>query len=186
MSDTEQKQRRLTAKEWGEIKTAYLAESAEGGEVDLRRLSERFGVNYGTLRNKISEQGWHEEAKKLRDEVVEQVRAKILPEIVNRRVETANTHLEYTAYIRKLAMGTLAQYSVDGKDGKPQLPVHIAARLVFSAMQSEQKILADLQAAPGHGGTPNDAETAAFRAFFEELKGLGAAPTEAVAPSVSV
>lgn len=146
--------------DWPTIRAAYNVEVAETGTVNAERLAQKFDVPYGTLRNKISQDGWRAEADKLRAEVVEKTAQAAVPMIVKHRVEVMDRHLTFLGQVRQAALN---QVGLAAKAGT--LTVNQAMKVIFDSLRAEKM----LQGMVEEGATGKMSEDEIRAAMFEDF-----------------
>lgn len=157
--------------DWVTIKETYLAEYAEYGEVDLKRLATRFGVEHGTMRNHSSKGKWKDEGALLYADASKRVAERVLPAVVDRRVAAIQEHLEFASYLKKKAMSEIV--------AAEKLPLKDAIKMAFDAMKLESKlvdIFAELDVANA-GVNDREKMLVRFNAFIDRVGVPGQTPT---------
>lgn len=162
--------------DWTAVRTAYLAARAKGDKTPLVKVADKFGLNYGTVKNHAAKHKWNEEADGLLEEVEaavhEQIKAKIVPKLVSRRLKAIEEQVEYVDFLKKKAIIALSGDNVT-------LTTNTAVTALVKALEMEQKIhdrLHDEYAKP-----QGDDLVTRFNAFVEKLASSGAPKAEAAA-----
>lgn len=162
--------------DWEAVRAAYNAEYADTGTCALDRLAEKFGVNYGTLRNHSSAENWREDAEKMRAEVVKKTAQLAVPVIAKHRVEVMEKHLTFLAQVRQVALNQIGE-AMKAK----QLALKDAIKLVFDSLRME-KLLHDMVAdGPTASMSEDEIRQQLFADFAKrmeaEFRGEGQAPS---------
>ena len=161
---------------WDAIRAAYKAEIADTGTIDLIRLAKIHKVNYGTLRNRVSEGGWREEAEVLRTEVVKRTAELAVPVIVRHRIDVMDKHLTFLGQLRQAALTQLGEAARDKTLTVPQ-----AMKIVFDSLRAEKMLQDMVSDGPTRDMTEDDLRQAMFDRFVEKFA-LAAAEEPPAAP----
>ncbi len=163
---------------WDEIRATYNAEFAADGTASLEKLATDYGVNYGTLRNRASQEKWKVDAQKLRDEVLAKTEATIVPILVKHRVEVIDSHLNKLGQIREIALTKLHDLVKQNKLTPDQ-----TLKVVFDSLRAERMLNEMIGEGLTHGMSEDDKEQAMFRQFVTKFFADSSTEIKNVTPS---
>lgn len=166
---------------WEDIKQAYNAEYAANGDVDLQALAEKFGVAYGTIRNKVSNDAWRAGAQPLRDQVLRETREQVVPMLVKHRVDVIDSHLTFLGKLRASALNHLAKEAQGNK-----LTINQSMKIVFDSLRAEKMLHELVGDAPPRDGSEDEQTAALFTSFMKRMEAEAAANGPAPAPLPSL
>lgn len=162
---------------WDELRAAYNTEFAAEGTVSLEQLAKDYGVNYGTLRNRASQEKWKIDAQKLRDEVVAKTEAEVVPLLVKHRVEVIDSHLNKLGSIREKALDRLAKLVSTDKLTPDQ-----TIKVVFDSLRAERMLNEMIGENMTHGMSEDEKEQALFQQFIKKFSADGADSIKNITP----
>src|SRR5690606_5040123 len=116
-------------------------------------------------RNKISHELWRPGAVKLHNQVEQQANEKIVPMLVQHRIDVLETHLKFLSGIRQASLKYLSEVIQQKK-----LTPDLARKLVFDSLRAE-KMLHDTIKEKDNVPPEGEAEQRkrAFDAFMREM-----------------
>lgn len=164
---------------WDEIRSAYNAEFAAEGKASLENLAKSYGVHYGTLRNRASQEKWKVEAQKLRDEVLAKSEAVVVPMLVKHRVEVIDKQLQRLGGLREVALDKLQKLLVADKLTPDQV-----MKVVFDSLRAERQLNEMIGDGLTHGMSEDEKEQAMFQSFVQKFFSDGATEIKNVTPAL--
>lgn len=164
---------------WDEIRAAYNAAYAAEGKVSFEQLATDYGVHYGTLRNKASQEKWKVEAQKLRDEVLAKTEGQVVPILVKHRVEVIDKQLQRLGSIREIALDQLQNLLIAKKLSADQV-----MKVVFDSLRAERQLNEMIGDGLTHGMSESEKEQAMFSAFVQKYFGDSSTEIKNVTPAI--
>ena len=164
---------------WDEIRAAYNAQYAAEGTADFKQLAVDYGVNWGTLRNRASQEKWKDEAQKLRDIVLAQTENTVVPMIVKHRVEVIDKQLQKLGSIREMALAQLEGLLIAKKLTPDQV-----MKVVFDSLRAEKQLNEMIGDGLTHGMSEDEKEQIMFKTFVEKYFDVASTEIKNVTPAI--